>query len=164
MDESVKAAMARWPDVPGVDGFLRLDADGRWHIPDGRVSHPSFVEFINRNYEHDRDSGRWYFQNGPQRVWATPDATAVIVTAAAIVNGVVAATTHHGLTCEIMPDALCLDSAGSLFGTTPWGRSRFSTAAVQTISAHLVESGSGFVLVTGQRHVPIRMCARDSGG
>ncbi|HMN64893.1 MAG TPA: DUF2946 family protein, partial [Burkholderiaceae bacterium] len=34
MDEQVLHAMARWPDVPAVWGWLRLDRRGRWLLVD----------------------------------------------------------------------------------------------------------------------------------
>lgn len=82
MDRIVLDAMARWPDVPAVYGWLRLDRRGRWMLVDrGRpgfdeardgdgspITNVQIVEFIGRNYAHD-DAGRWYWQNGPQRVF-----------------------------------------------------------------------------------------------
>ena len=32
MDQSVKDAIARWPDVPAAYGWLSLDARGRWRF------------------------------------------------------------------------------------------------------------------------------------
>ena len=32
------------------------------------IRNPGIVEFINRNYHAD-ERGRWFFQNGPQRVY-----------------------------------------------------------------------------------------------
>ncbi len=73
MDELVKTALAKWPDVPDCTGWLELDARGRWRIgdtKDGRrqpITHAAMISFINRNYTaHDR---YWIFQNGPQRVF-----------------------------------------------------------------------------------------------
>ncbi len=82
MDEMVRRAMARWPNVPAVFGWLRLDRRGNWlvRLADGepaqfdRVTNPALIEFIGRNYAHD-ERGRYYFQNGPQRVYATLDYT-----------------------------------------------------------------------------------------
>lgn len=82
MDEQVRDAMARWPDVPAVYGWLRLDRRGRWMLVDrGRpgfderlhgegspITSPQIVAFIGRNYLAD-ERGRWYWQNGPQRVF-----------------------------------------------------------------------------------------------
>ncbi len=60
--------MARWPDVPAVSGWLELDRRGRWLIRGEPLAHPLANAFISRNYTCD-DRGRWYFQNGPQRVF-----------------------------------------------------------------------------------------------
>ncbi len=82
LDEQVRLAMARWPDVPAVHGWLRLDRRGRWLLVDrGRpdfdealhgegseITSPPIVDFIGRNYGPD-EHGRWHWQNGPQRVF-----------------------------------------------------------------------------------------------
>lgn len=68
MDESVLRAMARWPDVPAVFGWLSLDRRGDWRIKGERILHKGLAEFIARNYNCD-ETGRWIFQNGPQRVY-----------------------------------------------------------------------------------------------
>lgn len=68
MDSSVQQAMAKWPDVPNLYGWLRLDCRGRWWLPAGLVEHPGMRAFIGRNYAKDH-RGCWYFQNGPQRVF-----------------------------------------------------------------------------------------------
>ena len=74
MDPDVLRAMARWPDVPAVFGWLALDRRGNWLLKDaagggyGRIGNPALREFIGRNYAADH-TGRWYFQNGPQRVY-----------------------------------------------------------------------------------------------
>jgi hypothetical protein len=70
MDESVRAALARWPNVPSVYGWLSLDRRGNWLIKGERIGNPAVPEFIARNYECD-ERGRWFFQNGPQRVFVT---------------------------------------------------------------------------------------------
>ena len=74
MDDIVKQAMAKWPNVPAVYGWLSLDRRGQWLIKGERISNPVITDFINRNYEHDAE-GRWYFQNGPQRVFVALDYT-----------------------------------------------------------------------------------------
>ena len=74
MDPGVIRAMARWPDVPAVYGWLSLDRRGRWCLRGEPVTHRGAIEFINRNYSCT-DDGRWYFQNGPQRVFADLDYT-----------------------------------------------------------------------------------------
>ncbi|MBE0616086.1 MAG: DUF2946 family protein [Burkholderiales bacterium] len=77
MDPVVKLAMAKWPTVPAVYGWLALDRRGRWSIKSESpgaasgfelVGNQKLIDFINRNYGRD-DAGCWYFQNGPQRVY-----------------------------------------------------------------------------------------------
>jgi len=85
-DPEVLRAMAKWPDVPAMFGWLRLDPRGNWLLIDrGRpdfneethgagspITNQAIVDFIGRNYGHDV-SGRWFWQNGPQRVFVTLD-------------------------------------------------------------------------------------------
>jgi hypothetical protein len=68
MDASVLAAIARWPNVPEVYGWLSLTARGQWRLRGGPIGNEALREFIGRNYAAD-DRGCWYFQNGPQRVF-----------------------------------------------------------------------------------------------
>ncbi|BDT61209.1 hypothetical protein MasN3_47030 [Massilia varians] len=87
MDDIVKQAMAKWPNVPHCYGWLALDARGNWRMrdeaaqradaPGDKLANAALVGFINRNYAHD-DKGRWYFQNGPQRVYVNLEATPFI--------------------------------------------------------------------------------------
>lgn len=74
MDEIVLRAQAKWPDVPDVYGWLSLDRRGRWLLrnPAREIHEPiqnaALRRFIARNYACDAH-GRWFFQNGPQRVF-----------------------------------------------------------------------------------------------
>jgi hypothetical protein len=68
MDEIVVRSLAKWPNVPAVYGWLDLDRRGNWLIKGQRIGNAALREFIGRNYASD-ESGRWYFQNGPQRVF-----------------------------------------------------------------------------------------------
>jgi hypothetical protein len=70
MEDWVKKALARWPNVPALFGWLGLDRRGRWLIRGEIISRPQIIETINRNYAGD-EHGRWYFQNGPQRGYVT---------------------------------------------------------------------------------------------
>jgi hypothetical protein len=70
MDDVVVRSLAKWPNVPAVFGWLELDRRGNWRIKGGRIANFALREFIARNYAGD-ESGRWYFQNGPQRVYVT---------------------------------------------------------------------------------------------
>ena len=88
MDDIVKQALAKWPNVPDCYGWLGLDARGDWYMRDDRVQaqgsfvqskgsrlqHEKLIDFIGRNYEADAQ-GRWYFQNGPQRVYVELELT-----------------------------------------------------------------------------------------
>lgn len=88
MDDIVKAALKKWPNVPNCYGWLALDARGDWYMRDDRIQaagpfpqvkgsrivHDKLIEFINRNYEPD-EQGAWFFQNGPQRVYLQLEAT-----------------------------------------------------------------------------------------
>nr|WP_315251314.1 DUF2946 family protein [uncultured Duganella sp.] len=88
MDDIVKQALAKWPDVPHCYGWLALDARGHWRMRDERAQHfklpgdklsnAALVGFITRNYAVD-ERGCWYFQNGPQRVYVQLEATPYIV-------------------------------------------------------------------------------------
>ncbi|MES2128450.1 MAG: DUF2946 family protein [Pseudomonadota bacterium] len=87
MDEIVRQALAKWPNVPHCYGWLALDARGAWRMRDERAQHfklpgdkltqPALLAFINRNYGAD-ERGCWYFQNGPQRVYLDLEATPYI--------------------------------------------------------------------------------------
>ncbi len=92
MDDIVKQAMLKWPNVPNCFGWLGLDARGHWYMRDDRaqaagafgsglpgakgslLQHRKLIEFIGRNYASD-SHGRWYFQNGPQRVYVELEVT-----------------------------------------------------------------------------------------
>lgn len=88
MDDIVKQALAKWPNVPHCYGWLALDARGHWRMRDERAQHldlpgdkltnAALVGFIERNYAAD-ERGCWYFQNGPQRVYVQLEATPFIV-------------------------------------------------------------------------------------
>jgi hypothetical protein len=78
MDDIVARSMAKWPNVPAVFGWLELDRRGQWRIKGERIANAALNEFIARNYDHDA-RGRWYFQNGPQRVYVKLAYTPLVV-------------------------------------------------------------------------------------
>ena len=78
MDEIVARSLAKWPNVPAVFGWLSLDRRGNWLIKGERIGNAALRDFIARNYEAD-DRGRWYFQNGPQRVYVSLAYTPLVV-------------------------------------------------------------------------------------
>ncbi|GAA5233667.1 DUF2946 family protein [Verticiella sediminum] len=126
MDDSVKAAMQRWPNVPAVYGWLSLDARGQWHLhPEGKaadggpgesITSPQILAFINRNYAHERD-GRWYFQNGPQRVYVRIDAAPLILR---IADAGIGLQTHTGQPVLAVSEWL-LSADGRLYARTGLG-------------------------------------------
>lgn len=73
-DDAVVRAMAKWPNVPQCFGWLTLDRRGAWRIHGEPINHPRANAFLSRHYRSD-DQGRWYVQNGPQRVFVTLDYT-----------------------------------------------------------------------------------------
>lgn len=126
MDQSVKDALARWPNVPAVYGWLSLDARGRWRLhPQGQagdggpgepITNTQILEFIGRNYGHD-DAGRWFFQNGPQRVFVRLDAAPYVLRLADDSHGLV---THTNAVVESV-SSWWLDDEGQLYALTPLG-------------------------------------------
>lgn len=78
MDEIVARSLARWPNVPAVFGWLSLDRRGQWRIKGEKIANAALRDFIGRNYEAD-PQGRWYFQNGPQRVYVKLDYAPLVV-------------------------------------------------------------------------------------
>jgi hypothetical protein len=87
MDDIVKAALKKWPNVPHCYRWLALDARGDWYMRDdriqaagpfpkvkgSRIEHDKLKAFIARNYQADAQ-GAWHFQNGPQRVYVQLEA------------------------------------------------------------------------------------------
>lgn len=83
VDDTVRRALARWPGVAAVYGWLALDRRGEWRLRNPgsgafeRIGNAALREFISRNYAADA-RGAWYFQNGPQRVYARLEATPLV--------------------------------------------------------------------------------------
>ena len=88
MDEKVLRSLVKWPNVPDCYGWLALDRRGQWrmrdeftqqhHLPGQVIVHQALKEFISRNYARD-SQGKYFFQNGPQRVFITLDTTPWVV-------------------------------------------------------------------------------------
>src|SRR4051812_11078962 len=112
MDPIVLRAMQKWPDVPRVYGWLKLDRRGTWLIrsPGGfeRIGNAGVVEFIGRNYAADQ-RGRWFFQNGPQRVFVALDYTPWVCRLDDSGSSLV---THSGK--AFGPRSLYIDEGGSM--------------------------------------------------
>lgn len=78
-------ALARWPDVADVYGWLVLDRRGEWRLRvEGartafeHIGNRALRDFICRNYAADA-RGRWYFQNGPQKVYVRLEYAPLVV-------------------------------------------------------------------------------------
>jgi hypothetical protein len=127
MDDIVRAALQKWPNVPACHDWLALDARGDWYLRDdrtqaagpfpqskgSRVVHDKLRAFIERNYERDTN-GAWFFQNGPQRVYVTLEAAPWVLR----VQGA-ALHTHTGRV--VQPMAVYLDEHDRLFVGTDAG-------------------------------------------
>ena len=139
MDDIVQQAIAKWPNVPHCYGWLGLDARGDWYMRDDRVQaagafpavkgavlrHAKLIEFIHRNYEAD-EAGRWFFQNGPQRVYVELEAAPWVLRLAP--DGEV--LTHTGR--AVKPRSSHVDEGGHLFLDTDAG-----LGLVHTLDMHL---------------------------
>lgn len=153
MDDLVKAAMAKWPNVPDCYGWLGLDARGQWWMRDAQAQaagpfagagacleskgsvlrHDKLIEFIQRNYASDA-LGQWYFQNGPQRVYVELEAAPWVLR----VDAEYRLYTHAGTPARY--ESCWLDEHGRLFVKTDLGLGLVHTQdMLQAASA--VESG-----------------------
>ncbi|NKF22082.1 DUF2946 family protein [Solimonas marina] len=135
MEDWVHRALERWPNVPALFGWLKLDRRGRWLIRGEPITRPQIIDTINRNYAAD-EHGRWYFQNGPQRgyvelevapliLWAAPDGAHL--------------TTHTGVEIGDAQQVL-LDEEGSLVLATEHGAAAFADNDLEWALAHLRNS------------------------
>jgi hypothetical protein len=138
MDDIVRQAIAKWPNVPNCYGWLGLDARGNWYMRDdsaqaagpfaaasaeagapGKGSllrHEKLIDFIARNYESDA-SGQWFFQNGPQRVYVELQATPLIWRIDPAPG--FAVTAHTGRAARVQ--RCVVDEAGRLYLQTDLG-------------------------------------------
>ena len=151
MDDIVKQAMAKWPNVPDCFGWLGLDARGGWYMRDdraqslgsfacgvpaakgSRLQHEKLIAFIERNYGADA-KGRWFFQNGPQRVYVELEITPWIWR----VQSDYTVHSHTGLQTQCT-DCL-VDEQGWLYLLTPLGMGLVHTLDVG-IAAEALEAG-----------------------
>lgn len=131
MDEYVIRAMARWPDVAAVYGWLALDRRGDWRIKGERLGHRKAVAFVNRNYAAD-DSGCWYFQNGPQRVYVRLEYTPWVYRLGTEHE----LYTHTGDTAQNI-EGVYLDNDGNLLLDTARGIGVLDDRDLEAFSTHL---------------------------
>ena len=115
MDKAVIDAIARWPNVPDVYGWLELDRRGQWRIKGDPVTNPQLCAFIGRNYGRTAD-GAWFFQNGPQRVYVKLDCTPWVLR----LTGSGGLETHSGIAVG-NPRQAWMDEDGNLLLETEHG-------------------------------------------
>lgn len=87
-----------------------MDCRGNYAIKGERIANPTIQSFIARNYACD-DIGRWYFQNGPQRVYARLAYTPFVLRSDP--NAPHGLITHTGRAIEA-PRAALLDDASAV--------------------------------------------------
>lgn len=135
MDDTVIAAMARWPNVPAAFGWLSLSPRGQWRLhPAGRgwghpdiepgqaITNPQITAFIGRNYQSD-ETGRWFFQNGPQKVYIRLDAAPWILHVHPNPDGSLGWQTHTGQPYGPITQ-WWVDDNGHLYAQAPQGAAR----------------------------------------
>ncbi|HEY2019727.1 DUF2946 family protein [Paraburkholderia sp.] len=121
MDDIVRQALAKWPNVPSCTGWLMLDRRGNWRMRDEAaqasgapgvpIRHDGLLGFINRNYEAD-EHGQWFFQNGPQRVYVELGYTPWVVRLSVDPHGALALHDQGGRAFE--PAAVFVDEDGAI--------------------------------------------------
>jgi hypothetical protein len=123
MDQGIAQSLAKWPSVPHCFGWLALDRRGAWRmrddyaqahgLPGDAIKHAALNAFITRNYASDAD-GRYFFQNGPQRVYVNLDATPWVVRM--MPTGIAEHPWQFQTQCEtlLIPTTAFLDEAGHI--------------------------------------------------
>ncbi|MBC7703177.1 MAG: DUF2946 family protein [Rhodoferax sp.] len=151
MDDIVKQALVKWPNVPHCYGWLGLDARGNWYMRDDRtqalgtfadgtlqskgslLKHEKLIDFIQRNYETD-SIGQWFFQNGPQRVYVELEAAPFVWR----VDDEFSVTAHTGEKARVQ--RCVVDDAGRVYLETDLG---FGLVHTQDMlgAANAIEAG-----------------------
>jgi hypothetical protein len=123
MDEGVSQSLIKWPNVPHCFGWLALDRRGAWRmrddytqahgLPGDAIKHAALNAFIARNYASDAD-GRYFFQNGPQRVYVNLEVTPWVVRM--MPTGNTDKPWEFQTQCEslLLPTAAFMDEAGDI--------------------------------------------------
>ncbi len=168
MDEQVLRAMARWPNVPAVHGWLRLGRRGQWFLIDRNspgfderlhgdgspIGNEQINEFIGRNYQAEAD-GRWYWQNGPQRVYVDLEAAPLVarVLGSAQQPGLV---DHTGVEIDVAAiEAAGTGPAGELLLATDRGAAVVHDLDLGSLVIEAGDDGEAGVLVLGERRIAL---------
>ena len=171
MDETVLRAMAKWPNVPAVYGWLALDRRGNWLIQRETIGNAALNAFISRNYLHD-DAGRWYFQNGPQRVFVDLDYTPLVYRVTNPLKAPLVLTTHIGDAANTLLGAW-IDEHGTVLIDTDLGIGLVHDQDLDPLLLHSIIDVNGNVieesafdellaLIEHQRPIPLWLKFRDS--
>jgi len=172
MDDIVRQAIAKWPNVPNCYGWLGLDARGNWYMRDDKaqaagpfvsagaagnlagkgslLKHDKLIDFIQRNYESDA-AGQWFFQNGPQRVYVELEATPLIWRIDAVPG--FAVTAHTGQPARVQ--RCIVDEYGRLYLDTDLGFGLVHTQDM-ACAADAVEQGLWVPVELPTHDLPVR--------
>jgi hypothetical protein len=138
VDAIVLRAIAKWPNVPAVHGWLSLDRRGRWLIGGERIGNPMVCAFIGRNYGPD-EQGRWFFQNGPQRVFVELEYTPFIYRVVNADGAPLALECHTGDPVARI-NAGWLDEHGALLLETEHGVGVVHDGDLDRLFPHFIEA------------------------
>jgi hypothetical protein len=138
MDDAVLRSMARWPNVPAVYGWLMLDRRGNWLIKGERIHNPGVVEFIGRNYEADRE-GRWFFQNGAQRVYVALEYTPIVYRVTSAFGEPLTLESHHARRA-LAVSGTWMDENGDLLVATEHGIGVVADRDLESLPPALVDA------------------------
>lgn len=130
--------MAKWPNVPAVYGWLALDRRGNWLLQGEPINNPVVTEYIGRNYDRD-DSGRWFFQNGPQRVFVALAYTPWVYRAVSGGSEPLAIESHTGKRAAALSGAW-IDEEGALLLQTEQGIGVLHDRDLESALAALVDA------------------------
>lgn len=147
MDDLVEKALARWPNVPAIAGWLKLNLQGDWLLtgpaPEGlTISHPRILNFMARNYGCEPD-GRFYFQNGPQKAYVHLAYTPWVYRIHPLAQGDLMLSTHTGLVG--WPLAMYQDEQGRVLIEGEQGIGLLHSNDMDLLAAGLLESGGELV-------------------
>ncbi len=145
MDDIVQQALARWPNVPAIAGWLRLTARGDWlltgEVPAGvRITHNNMRRFIDRNYAVD-ERGRWFFQNGPQKVYVSLEYTPWVFSLHPVSDSGWCLLSHTRVATR--PTHVMLDEQGQFLFVTPLGVGVMRDTDMESITPFLREHEDG---------------------
>jgi len=129
--------MAKWPDVPAVYGWLALDRRGNWLLKGEAIGNKDIAAYIGRNYERD-GAGRWFFQNGPQRVFVELQYTPFVYR---VINrdSAIALETHTGQRATAISGAW-IDEEGTMLVETEHGIGLVDDRDLDTMFNALVDA------------------------